>query len=192
MHTLATTVPEANPIRGLYLTSLAPPVVDRLVSATEAKECALRLASAAVANGPRPVVSRPAAPTDDDVTVLAFIEQHRDPVVEERARTVHLEAKVFSVQVPKKLVAGSPIEELALLVASQFGQFPDAKKGSFAYYALTLLNPSAKPKAKIQDAPQPPADERDRLLLAASMILNEVQLIDIERSMATPPLIAPA
>lgn len=190
MHTPITTtaIPEANPIRGLHFTYLAPPVVDRIVTADEAKQSALRLANAAVSNGPRPVIHRPASPTDDDVTVLAFIEQHREPIVEERPRTVHPDAKVPGVQVPKGFVAGTPIEDLALLVAGQFGLFHNAEKGDLAKAAVSLLNPSAKPKTPLPSPLAGPSGDRERLLLAASLLLHEVAGIDADQAAATPPL----
>ena len=190
MTTLATTIPEANPIRGLYLTSTAPPVVDRLVTAAEAKECALRLANAAVANGQRPVINRPAAPTDDDVTVLAFIEQRRDPVAEERAKTVKLAAKSVAVESTIEQAGESyaVIDDLSELFGSHFALSAKAKPGSLAAAAVSLLNPGAKPKTPLPDSIEPPQDQRSRLLLAASLILHEAVVLHIE----SPPLIAPA
>lgn len=184
MHTLSVTVAEANPIRGLSLTSLPAPVVDRAVSAAEAKECALRLANAAVSNGPRPVIHRPAKPTDDDVTVLAFIEQHRDPIVEERSKVVAITVKRTSTT--------SPIDALALLFAGQFGLFPNAEKGDLAKASVSLLNKSAKPKTPLPSPLTAPSDDRDRLLLAASLLLHEVAMLDAAAAIENPPLLSPA
>lgn len=169
-----TEIPEANPIRGLSLTSIAPPVVERLITREEAKECALRLANAAVSNGPRPVIHRPARPTDDDVTVLAFIAQRGDPI---------------ALQEPASTDRHPAIDELGLLFAGQFGMFTEAKPTSLTAAAVSLLNPGAKPKTPLPSPLTIPVGDRHRLLLAASLILHEVAMIDVAAAVDSPPLI---
>lgn len=158
------TIPLANATRRLHSSSLPAVVVDRRIPTAEAIESAQRLAAAAIGPGERARISIPAKPTDDDCVVLAFIYQ----------RSV---ARPSGPILTLASHCNEAMDSLAQVLESQAPTAADddvigaAQLATFASH-LIAQGPKSKAPAFVNDPDKLPQARRDRLLLAASMLVR--------------------
>ena len=172
---LTVTITNANANRRLHSSRLAAVTVDRRIPAAEATEAANRLACAAIGVGERARISRPAEPTDDDVVVLAFIQQQG--------------GTGGGTPLALENHCGGALNDLTELLRA--AKAPDEAdrltEGELATGAVAIVtwNGRGKPPAVLETETLL-AGRRSRLLLAASLLVQEAARLDREHAAANP------